>query len=58
MVGEGEARGDSGVLAAEFFEELGAVALLAAVEEESVPEGRALGQKRLMNRLWRVGRKE
>ena len=31
---------------------------LAALEEESVPEGKALGQKRLMSRLWLVGRKE
>ena len=31
---------------------------LAAVEEESVSEGRALGQKRLMSRLWLVDRKE
>jgi hypothetical protein len=31
---------------------------LAALEEEPVPEGRALGQKRLMSRLWLVSRKE
>ena len=36
LVGEGEAWWDSGVLAAEAFEEFGAVALLAAVEEDDV----------------------
>jgi hypothetical protein len=31
---------------------------LAALEEELVPNKRALGQKRLMGRLWLVGLKE